>query len=369
MVFIPQAQAEVERALYPAVVARRQHARCASCSIDRLCVCLDPRLCEGCASSLESNLGVLPLRVLRDARELALHCLRLPPRERAPVLAVLQVLGVPPYHITVAYPRLEVSPTAHGIAARPMQVEDLAYQSTRVFEKWHEVLEFARKLKAAIQWPLAECNGVTPYHLEHLVGAPQPSLVWTGTPFELAIVEVRPNCVVMKLRTDAGDATAYAPDVLRYLLNTSRHFGVMVLASGGRLMATRRGVNDPYSGDTRAAFEATVKALADYRLITPMNERRIRAEYPWHFRTEVADDLGFALETLSPHESCTVETDTPYATMRRLAPALIAVGLVRRLNSGMSFALRDQGVVHPWVAALRAKTLRAVVEYTHTLRQ
>lgn len=327
----------------------------------RQCVSLRPALCESCASTLEANLAPLGLLAAPKARALALHCLTLPPEQRAPVLAVLHQLGVQPYHVTIDYPQLVVTPRAWAITCTTRKRHEHNVST------WREALDYATRQRAAIRWPLADVSGDAPTHFEHLIGLPQPPLVWQGAPLQLDVIETRPNVAVLCLH--AGDKRPLVPDTLRYLLRTSEHMGVLCAAPNGYLIATRR---MRAGADTMREFEWALGSLVDFRLLAEVSMTRLRALYPWdHFAPSKApDDLTFALDVLGPHGACTVDAASPYETMRRLAPALLALGLTRRAGNGMTFEdARGMHTVHPWASRFRHKTLHSIVKLAHKLTQ
>lgn len=289
-----------------------------------------------------------------DARRLAFHCLELPVERRALVLGVLQQLGVPAYHVTDQYPRLQVAPRDGYFEAKSRDGVVTLRQS------WQGVVELAREEHAAIAWPFSGTNGTAPLHFEHLIGLPLPPLVWLGAPLRLDLVETRPNCCLLRLH--AGDQRALLPDVLRYLLGSSFASGVLSRTPTGDLVATRRAPH----GASRAVFEfeTVVAALRDFRLISGVNARRILADFPWTTPAPLppTDDLTFAIDTLGAHAGSPTSAASPHETLARLAPALLAIGMTRRSNGVVFEDALERITVHPWAPEYRDRTLREVVE-------
>lgn len=334
--------------------SQRGRKRCKACALNTKCVSRNPALCSSCAASFESTLGALPPKVLPATRALALRCLDLPAAKRGPILAVLHQLGLDPWNISTDYPKVRIEPRGELLSVTSTnacgQTRDI-----RLVETWADVLAIATERLSAVLWPHNDVTGHTYLHFEHLIGLPQPSLVWESSPLHLDLVEVRPQVAVACLH--AGDGVPVAPDLLRYLLFVARHFGVAALRPDNLLVMTRQ------RPDERGAeLSDFITALSHFRLIAPVTGQRFLATFPWWWARERGSDLDFALQCLGPHGDYTPQYDAAYATMRSLAPALLALGYARTPGNGMTFEHRwSDSRVHPWALTVRGRTLRDVV--------
>lgn len=360
---LSQPASDVRRALHPATpVDHKRRLRCASCGFTREIVSTSPGLCLHCATSLEANLAELPAQVFPAARDLALHVLTLPREERAPALAVLCQLGLEPWYVTADYPILEVTPGLAWLALREIQPSGRSSDCATV-ASWNDVLRLARQRRAALRWPASTAGGHKPLHLEHLLGLTPPPLVWESTPLELRHVETRPNVLVFSLHD--GTRGQVAPDQLRYVLSQHAHLGVFALTHDGFLLLSRY--------IAQAAASDTLSSLLDYRLIKSDSRAAALSTLACSARKHappVPADIDYAIACLGTHGSYTLTVDNAYETMLRLAPALLALGLLRRKLSGMAYDAPWEALsVEPWDAEHRGKTLRAIVETAHAKLQ
>ena len=282
----------------------------------------------GCASAIEANLRELPTRAQPAALALALRCLALPVEERSPVLAVLKQMGVRPEDIAGSkHRRFEVRPRGSHIECGDLglvSIEASLGSKQPTFATWREVVAHAVKHKAALRSEQPDLAGRHDTRFEHLLGLPQAPMVWSGTPLQLDITEVRPNVVVCALH--CGDLKPLAPEVMRSVLYSRDTFGSITMAASGRLVISRRvtcwGSHHLY------ALRAALGRLAAHGLITHATGDAFAAAMPWGDTRDQKppDDLAFALETLGTHAGSSFPRDDSYQTMWRLAPALLAAG-------------------------------------------
>ena len=303
-----QSSAAVARALHPAVPREvRGRSACGMCGVASRW----GSLCSSCMGDFAAAIARVPNQASASVAALAQRCVSLPPADRAPVLAVLQQIGIDPFDVVRRrYHRLTVSTrggkiTLGGVKGKH-DVEGLS---------WPEAVTMATAAKASLRAVAPDLSGHFDEHFEHLVGLPQEPMLWGGSPLQLDVAEVRANVVVLTLH--CGDFEPLVPNLLRRLLFEKRAFGTLTVAASGHLLAARRGRGP----DPLYRF----LAMANLGLITSATARSIRESVrPPDARPD--SDLDFALSCLGSHAHLSFPQSESYRTMERLAPALSSIG-------------------------------------------